>query len=78
MSKSPVFGKAIAYYFLSMRVIEYMKVSEIESPLTFLDLEEAGLLKLDRRSDNSIGVKIPFIFVICYLRSSLNNEYFNT
>ena len=46
-----------------------------ESPLTFLDLEEAGLLKLDRRSDNSIGIKIPFIFVICYLRSSIKNEY---
>jgi hypothetical protein len=75
MAKVHVFGKAIAFYYLSMRVVEGQKISEFESPLTFLDLEEAGLLKLDRRSDNSIGIKIPFIFVICYLRSSIKNEY---
>jgi hypothetical protein len=74
ISKIPLFGKAIAYYFLSMRVVEEKKVSEFESPLTFLNLEEYGILKLHRRLDNSIRVKIPFIFVLCYLEYS-DDEY---
>jgi hypothetical protein len=74
MSYLPVFGNAIAYYYLSMHVNEGQRVSN-ESPLTFLNLEEYGLLKLERLPDDTVKIKIPFVFVLCYLQSSTTNEY---
>ena len=75
MIKLPLYGKAIAYSFLSLCIKERQVISELESPLTFLNLEELGLLKLHRLSNGSIKVKIPFIFIYCFLKSSPDKEY---
>lgn len=75
MAKLPLYGKAIAYSFLSLCVGELQQISGTESPLTFRDLEQYGLLKLQRNSNNMVQVKTPLIFVMCYLYSSPDNEY---
>jgi len=75
MADMPLYGKAIAYSFLSLTIKEKQLISESESPLTFLNLEELGLLKLKRLRGNSAHVQIPFIFVMCFLESSLETEY---
>ena len=75
MTDLPLYGKAIAYSFLSLRIKEKQLISDSESALTFLNLEENGLLKLNRLPDSFAKVEIPFIFVICFLQSSAENEY---
>ena len=73
MEYFPLFGNAIAYSFLSLRADEKQQICA-DSALTFQDLEEYGLIKLIR-DVNSVKIKIPFIFVMCYLQFSTTNEY---
>ena len=75
MSKLPEIRNVIAFYFLSMCVKKEQKLSEFEYSLTFQNLEDYGILKLERQSDNSIRVKLPYIFVICYFKSARRDEY---
>lgn len=73
--REPLYGKVIAYSFLSLSVDEMQMISKSESKLTFLNMEESGMIKLKRLPDSTARVQIPFIFVICFLHSSSQNEY---
>ena len=75
MTDLPLYGKAIAYSFLSLHVREKELISDKESTLTFLNMEELGLLKLKRLPDMTALVQIPLIFIMCFLQSSPETEY---
>jgi hypothetical protein len=60
----PALGKAIAYSFLSHPVQPKMPVVE---RITFLDLEESGVIKLVSIK-RQFYVHVPFVFVLCHLQ----------
>ena len=64
-------GHALAYSFLNIHVDETAKVGE---NATFLDLEEAGLIQLEPKETKFL-VKIPFMFLWCYLER-YDEEYY--
>jgi hypothetical protein len=71
----PLYGKAISCSFLSKAVNPLEHVSEHQGSLTFQELEEYGLIKLEQlRSSNTFKVKVPFIFVICFIKRTPNDE----
>ena len=61
----------MAYSFLNIPVDETAKVGE---NATFLDLEEAGLIQLEPKKTKFL-VKIPFMFLWCYLER-YDEEYY--
>jgi hypothetical protein len=67
---TPALGKAIAYAFLS-RPVQWTGV--VMDNTTFLNLEESGVIKhvsIDSRS----YVRVPFVFVWCYLQQTCHNR----
>lgn len=59
---------AIAYSFLNMTVSRFKKASK-HSQSTLLNLEESGLIKLVSSGPGFL-VKIPFVFLRCYIETT--------
>lgn len=60
--------RAIAYSFLNMPVPKDERVSKFNL-ITLLEIEESGLIKLESCGPGYI-VKIPFVFLRCYLETA--------
>jgi hypothetical protein len=69
------FGYAIAYSLLALPVDNQQVVEKSVSSLTFRGLEELGLIKLEFRSDRGYDVKVPFVFVYCYVNHSTHASH---
>lgn len=68
----PALGHAIAYSFLSSPV---RPAANVKENTTFLDLEEAGLIQLEPKGIKFM-VKIPFMFVWCYMQEYQGEDYY--
>ncbi|EPZ33984.1 Spindle assembly checkpoint component Mad1 domain-containing protein [Rozella allomycis CSF55] len=69
---NPALGRAIAYSFLSIPIGEHDIVFK---ETKFIDLEEAGLIKLETKGEVFI-VRIPFVFVWCHMQQYYDNKYY--
>jgi hypothetical protein len=67
-------GSAIACSFLSLSINRNDTLSDYKT-MSFLNLEELGLVKIIEQSNGDTHVRIPYIFVCCFLLKSTTTHY---